>query len=319
MALLIALLGLALLGASDAVGAGQPGLQEDAIAIEEVVVIGRRPGPPLWKIAHGDHVLWLFGLVDPIPEELQWDEASLAHLFSEADVLLLAPSVSASVSNPLRLVGLLRKLRRVQRLPRRSTLADVIPSELAVSLDQVLRRMNLSPRPYRRLRPMHAAQAMRERALQRVGLGSSDRIEKTIRRMARRQGVRVVQPTLEHDPAAALSALDAVPDNEQILCLQVTVAALARDTQAAIDRAQAWADGDAQALAALDYPDPLSACGAGLFDSTTLQPVIAEAEQRWLDAAASALAMHKVTIAVLPVRELVSKRGLRVRLEERLR
>ena len=65
--------------------------------IEEVVVVGRRPGPPLWKVEHNGHVLWLFGLVDPVPAKLEWDEASVAHLLTESGALLMPPAVSASV------------------------------------------------------------------------------------------------------------------------------------------------------------------------------------------------------------------------------
>ena len=36
--------------------------------IEEVVVSGRRPGPPLWRIKNGENTLWVFAVVDTMPK-----------------------------------------------------------------------------------------------------------------------------------------------------------------------------------------------------------------------------------------------------------
>ena len=41
-------------------GAGPP-------TIEEITVIGRYPGPPLWKITSGARTLWVFGELSPVP------------------------------------------------------------------------------------------------------------------------------------------------------------------------------------------------------------------------------------------------------------
>ena len=43
-----------------------PAEQAEAVAAEDVIaetilVAGQRPGPGLWKVSKGDHVLWVFG------------------------------------------------------------------------------------------------------------------------------------------------------------------------------------------------------------------------------------------------------------------
>ena len=48
--------------------------------IEEVVVTGIRPGPPLWKVKHKDHVLWVFGTVTPIPKRMEWDSEAVEYI-----------------------------------------------------------------------------------------------------------------------------------------------------------------------------------------------------------------------------------------------
>ena len=45
--------------------------------IEEIVVIGKRPGPSLWKVTNGDNVLWIFGVHHPVPKSLEWDSESV--------------------------------------------------------------------------------------------------------------------------------------------------------------------------------------------------------------------------------------------------
>ena len=45
----------------------------DATTIEQITVIGRYPGPPLWKVTRGEHTLWIFGDLSPVPKGLDWD------------------------------------------------------------------------------------------------------------------------------------------------------------------------------------------------------------------------------------------------------
>ena len=40
--------------------------------IEEVLVTGEHPGPGLWKVTRGTHVLWILGVRSPLPKDLVW-------------------------------------------------------------------------------------------------------------------------------------------------------------------------------------------------------------------------------------------------------
>jgi hypothetical protein len=37
-----------------------------------VVVSGVQPGPGLWKVSKGDHVMWVLGTLSPLPRDMQW-------------------------------------------------------------------------------------------------------------------------------------------------------------------------------------------------------------------------------------------------------
>ena len=61
--------------------------------IEEIVVIGKRPGPPLWKVTNGDNVLWIFGTLHPLPKSLEWDSESVEWVISQSREYLSGLSV----------------------------------------------------------------------------------------------------------------------------------------------------------------------------------------------------------------------------------
>ncbi|MGV7186159.1 TraB/GumN family protein, partial [Xanthomonas axonopodis pv. bauhiniae] len=42
------------------------------VDLEAMVVRGVQPGPGLWKVSKGDHVLWILGTLSPLPKDLEW-------------------------------------------------------------------------------------------------------------------------------------------------------------------------------------------------------------------------------------------------------
>ncbi len=39
----------------------------DQPTVQQVEITGVRPGPSLWRVSQGDHVVWLLGTLDPLP------------------------------------------------------------------------------------------------------------------------------------------------------------------------------------------------------------------------------------------------------------
>src|SRR5215204_728304 len=85
--------------------------------IEEITVIGRYPGPPLWKVTSGARTLWIFGELSPVPKGLDWDPRNAERVLDRADAVIGSPRVSAMTLNPIRLFRLYRGARRLVRLP----------------------------------------------------------------------------------------------------------------------------------------------------------------------------------------------------------
>ena len=40
--------------------------------VEEILVLGEIPGPPIWKVTNDDHVLWILGYPKWVPDGLFW-------------------------------------------------------------------------------------------------------------------------------------------------------------------------------------------------------------------------------------------------------
>ena len=89
------------------------------------------------------------------------------------------------------------------------------------------------------------------------------------------------------------------------------------DLNAAARRANAWANGSAVALRALDYPDVEGSCTQVIFERPEAAELQGEVEDLWLENAEKALRNNAHTFADLPMRDIVHPDGLLARLQAR--
>ena len=137
------------------VGVSATGGKDSVVPIlEEVVVVGKRPGPPLWRVKDGDRTLWVFGTLSPLPKSLQWEPQSVDWIVSQSQAYLSAPERSASTRNPIKAIGVLRKLRKLKKLPNSQKLDDVLPAELFRRFADAKARFAPRDDQLLRLRPM---------------------------------------------------------------------------------------------------------------------------------------------------------------------
>ena len=71
----IALLFCSGLGLADEPGRSIASSLDDVPAMESmevIVVTGEQPGPGLWKVSSGNHVMWILGEVSPFPRKVKW-------------------------------------------------------------------------------------------------------------------------------------------------------------------------------------------------------------------------------------------------------
>src|SRR5436190_4156442 len=92
-------LALAGAGAAKAVAPPPPPPHE----LAPIVVSGVLPGPKLWKVTRGEHVLWVLGTTTPAPKRMQWVSREAEHVIGQSGTVLLGARASMTAD-----IGLIR-------------------------------------------------------------------------------------------------------------------------------------------------------------------------------------------------------------------
>jgi uncharacterized protein YbaP (TraB family) len=284
---------------------------------DELVVVGRYPGPPLWRVSNGANELWIFGTLDTIPEDMTWDSANVERVVGAADALLLPPGVSARPPNPFKAIGFYRQARRLSRNAEGALLVDVVPPDLyrryTALRDQYLR----NDKDLERQRPAIVALSLYAAALDTAGLTSGDDIQKAIERIARRARVERIDTEIKAAVGDMLDGAEELSAEAELECFATILSSIETDLVGRAARARAWATGDIAALRASDYPDIRGDCLSFAASAEGINEMLENSAAQWLAAAESALATNSSTFATLGVGDLTASDGLLAQLRER--
>ena len=101
----------------------QPDTAEE---IEEIVVTGILPGPPLWKVTNGEHALWILPLVNLYPKKMEWESARVERLIAGSQEDIATPYVAriAATLNPISIIRLMGVHDKTTHLQDGKRLAD---------------------------------------------------------------------------------------------------------------------------------------------------------------------------------------------------
>jgi uncharacterized protein YbaP (TraB family) len=300
---------LAALAALPGRGVAQPA-PPPSPPVDEMTVIGRYPGPPMWKVTAGAHSLWIFGSLSPLPKGLVWDSDNVERLIERSQTVIGPMRISAFTLNPFKVIGLIRQARRLSKNPDDAELADMLPPELYARYRALHERYTPRDKKSDEMRPTLAALRLYGAALDDAGLTNDEQVGDEIRRLARRSDAERSRPTVEADPEAVLDSLGEISPADEIECFGTVMASIETDLDAMKARANAWALGDVEALSRFDYPDAQGDCLAVLFTVGGFQKLRADLYAEWLREADAALAMHETAFATLPLRELFAADGL---------
>lgn len=286
--------------------------------IEEITVVGRYPGPPLWKVTRADRTLWIFGELSPVPKGLDWDPRNAERVLERAGGVIGGPRVDAMTYNPIRMFRLYRAARRLARLPEGTTLERQMPPELYARYT-ALRARHLPDvdDEDEELRPALAVMRLYGAALDDTGLTSDSDVGKKIARKMRRSRADEADVLVEAEPEALLDELAKITREAELACFTSILTTIETDLEGLKERANAWAIGDVEALKRFDYPDSQGNCLAALFSAPGFLELRDELYSKWLTEAEDALATYETSFSVLPMRELVAADGLLAQLAAR--
>lgn len=285
--------------------------------LDTVVVTGAQPGPGMWKVSKGDHVLWILGTTSLLPAGMQWKSDEVRAVLDQADQVLASPGVSISPDVGLfRGLLLLPSMKKAMNNPEGKTLRDVLPADTYTRWIAMKQRYIGRDAGIEKKRPFLVAQQLYAAAIKQAGLGGKV-ISPVIDPVLKRRDMEYTRTRLMfkiEDPKAAIAdfrkeSLQA----KEVACMNETMDGIERDMPQMVARANAWAVGDLEKLRALSANERKS-CWAAWADSDTLQKrgvrdVEAQIRARWLEVAEAALAKNRVTFATLQMSYLLPVDG----------
>lgn len=293
--------------------APEPAVEE----LQSIEITGQRPGPGLWKVTHGDHVMWIFGMYGPLPEKMQWRSQQVESILSQSQEYIGMPGVSLTAGVFGGLVALPFMIG-LKNNPDGATLKDVLPAETYTRWLVLKEKYIGADDSIERERPFFVAQTLMQRGLAHVGLGKGQDVTKMLGEMARQHKVKYtstqVQLQLE-DPVKTVRNFKK-SGMEDAACFAKTLDHLESEIGAMRARAAAWAIGDMELIRKVNFGDREKVCNDAVFNAGGMrdQSGLKDAKQRqralWIAAVDKALTANNTTFAVLPMQELLNPNGL---------
>jgi len=302
-----------------------PAAASSITTLQAVTVTGVMPGPGLWKVTRGDHVLWILGVVPTLPAGAAWRSSQVAQTIAASQAVLEAPGVKLKVdTNWFGKLFLLPTLYRAQRNPDGKTLHDVLPPATYARWYDVRQHYFGNDYSIERYRPIVAAWKLMKQAMKANGLRNNGEVTGAVEAMAKQHGVKLVKPetTLEiKEPRQAVKAF-AASNLDGIACLDVVLDAVEHELPNFRARANAWATGDIDTLRKVPegaYRDTCRSAitGAGFAKALGIGKLPMRVEGTWLAAADAALASNAQSFAVLPMHDLLDANGYLAALQAR--
>jgi uncharacterized protein YbaP (TraB family) len=290
----------------------------------EVVVTGEHEGPRLWKVrkpggpaGQGDHVMWILGTLTPLPKKMIWQSEAVEAVLQQSQEVVPAWPAFGIGANPFTALRVWIEWRSIQKVPDRMALKEVLPPQLYARFSALKARY--APRDSRldELRPAFAAERLLDEALDASGLTVHNEVQRSVLKLARKQGVKIRQDKLkvEH-PVDVLKDVGKTPLTGEIACLEAVVGRLETDLGPMQARARAWALGDVEQLRKLNHPEDRTACIEAVTSSNRVRDLVTQAEDNWFLAVEDALTRNRSTLAVQSMDRLLGDNGALAKLRK---
>ena len=289
------------------------------IDMDAVIVAGIQPGPGLWKVRRGQHVLYILGTQSPLPKNITWRSDEVNQILGITDEVLASPGISVgSDVGFFRGLTLLPSALKASKNPDGAKLKDVLPADLYARWSLLKQRYARRDGGIEKKRPMIAAYQLYSEALSDSGLREGGVINPVIDAVLKQRKMKRTPTLLEiklEDPRAALAEFrKETLKPEDLVCFSKTLDVIENDLPQVAARANAWAVGDWTALRSGSRQDWQQACASAWFNTETarkrgISDIEARMQARWMEVVEGALQKNRITFATLPVWQLVKPNG----------
>ncbi|MEO6079476.1 MAG: TraB/GumN family protein [Steroidobacteraceae bacterium] len=312
-------------------------LSENLDELETVLVIGEQPGPGLWKVSKGDHVMWVLASFSPLPKAMTWRSKQVEARIAESQEVLYPGTVGIELG-----IGLLRGLTLVPaafkagKIPDGAKLKDVLPADTYTKWLALRQKYIGKDDAVEKRRPAIALGALRGAAYSKSNLAGGPSVDAVVTRAAKKYKVRIHRlPDVKRavkveDPRAMLKSAQKLklPD---IDCFTRGLDLVEAGIERARLLANAWSRGDIETLRSLHRVVPLketcayvlmTAFNEGNSDDAArakkllaniewhVQQASIQADLDWIAAARAALDKNQSTFGVLSVDSVLRPDGL---------
>ena len=267
--------------------------------LDEVVVLARQSGAPMWTVTRGDSTLILVGSIRSIPRDVTWRPDALEAAAARADLILLPQEGRASLSDLFRLIW---RMRTISRLPEGTTTADYLSPDAQARLETVMADER-NPDWRRKSLLMLGLDLMQDKAGFRAGREGQDAID-VVRRSGRRARVDMRPVGIVRGDEMVESLISA-PQSTHVPCVERAIAAAEAGPEASRDRAMDWRAFRVPEVVGSPIEQALNVCWP--WGDPEIAPQL---HQQWAAAVETAMISPGTTMGVAPVRLLAEEGGV---------
>jgi uncharacterized protein YbaP (TraB family) len=295
--------------------AAPPTESGNATTLDTVMVTGDQPGPGLWKVSNGDHVLWILATAYPLPKNMVWQSKEVEDTIAQSQEVIANVSGKLDI-NFFHMLTLIPAAMSARKNPDGKMLKDVLPPDDYARWIVLKAKYIGSDSGIEKFRPMVAAEVLNQKAMDKSGLVGNGVIWDKVKEAAKKNHVRIVEPQAiipVDDPGQTLRDFKTTTGDLDAACLAATMRRFEDDLSVMRQRANAWAVGDIQALKALPFPQVRDVCVQAIRSNDRLSSQMSVAINTmfsvWTAEAENALAKNASTFAVIPMDNLLAKEG----------
>jgi uncharacterized protein YbaP (TraB family) len=293
--------------------------------LDTVVVSGRVPGPGLWKVSKGEHVMWLLGTISPLPKRMEWASEEVEATVAASQELLMPPSGNLRVKGAaFGGLFLIPSLLKARNNPDGKKLVDVLPADDYARWARLKQQYMGRDRGVEKRRPIIASSDLQAEALDDSDLSNENVAARVASKVAKKHDVPITTPTIELVIPDAKQAVKEFQTTslDDLDCFRRTLDRVENDIESMKLRANAWALGEIDILVSLPYTDNFRSCIDAIFENQfAKERGLGNLEQRieetWLAAADAALEKNASTFAILPMAVMLRENGALSKLKAR--
>jgi hypothetical protein len=278
----------------------------ETTTLDDVVVLARRSGAPMWTVTRGDSTLILVGGITGIPRDLAWRPDDLEAAAARSGQILFPQEGRASAADIFRIIW---RARTIGLLPEGQTSADYLTPEWQGRLEAIM--AGERNQDWRRKSLLFLSFDLMQDKAGYKARGGGDDVTDVLRRAARRARVPA-RPVGTVRGDEIVESLISAPQSAHVPCVEAAIAAAEMGEDAARERAEDW-----RALRVADVVDSpidraLNQCWP--WGDPEIEPQL---RQQWAAAIETSLISPGVIMGVAPIRLLAEEGGVLDGLEGR--